>query len=91
MKDTKKITLIDGRFTHDEAKEILSSMISSKINFHDMRNWSSQERFGSDDEISQMRIPQLRMEMEKLHALLSEARNKTLVIKADIEILILEE
>ena len=53
MKNNNKLTLIDGTFSHLEAKEILSGIVASKINFHNIKNWSSRERFGKDDEISQ--------------------------------------
>lgn len=63
-------------------------MFSSKINFHTVKNWSTQERYGKDDEIAQIRIPALKMEMEKLQAILLEAKthNKKLVITSEINI-----
>ncbi|MDZ4149380.1 MAG: hypothetical protein U1C58_13930 [Flavobacteriaceae bacterium] len=93
MKNTETLTLIDGNFTSDEAKELLSKMISSKINFHNIKNWSSQERFGKDDEIAQKRIPVLKKEMEKLQAILSEAKtnNKRLVVSSEINIILIDE
>ncbi|PKP39869.1 MAG: hypothetical protein CVT98_00205 [Bacteroidetes bacterium HGW-Bacteroidetes-15] len=93
MKNTEKLTLIDGNFTSDEAKELLSKMISSKINFHNIKNWSSQERFGKDDEIAQKRIPVLKKEMEKLQAILSEAKtnNKRLIVSSEINIKLIGE
>ena len=69
MKKTETLTMIDGNFTYDEAKEVLMNMFSSKINFHNMKNWSSEERFGKYDEIAQLRIPALRKEIKKLEAI----------------------
>jgi hypothetical protein len=68
-------------------------MFSSKINFHNIQNWSSQERFGKDDEIAQKRIPALRNEMKKLEEILSEAKaqNKKLVVSSEINISLLED
>jgi hypothetical protein len=68
-------------------------MISSKINFHNIKNWSSQERFGKDDEIAQKRIPVLKKEMEKLQAILSEAKtnNKRLIVSSEINIKLIGE
>ncbi|TRX22239.1 hypothetical protein FNW25_03950 [Flavobacterium franklandianum] len=93
MNKTEKLTLIEGDFSFDEAKEILTSMFSSKINFHNIQNWSSQERFGKDDEIAQKRIPALRNEMKKLEEILSEAKaqNKKLVVSSEINISLLED
>ena len=52
MKKTETLMLIDGSFTIDEAKEIVVNIIFSKIIFHNVKNLSSQERFGKDDEIA---------------------------------------
>lgn len=86
MKNIENLTLIEGTFSHDEAKEILGNIISSKINFHNNKNWSSQERFGKEDETAQKRIPALKKEMEKLNAILATAKdnNKKLVISSQI-------
>jgi hypothetical protein len=92
MKRNETLTIIDGNFTYDEAKEILMDIISSKINFHCIKNWSSQERFGKDDAIAQKRIPALRNEMIKLEDILSEAKAKNLklAVSSDINISLLE-
>ena len=93
MNKIDKLTLIEGQFVFDEAKEILMSMFSSKINYHNIQNWSSQERFGKDDEIAQKRIPALRNEMKKLEEILLEAKakNKKLVVTSQINISLLED
>jgi hypothetical protein len=86
MNKIEKLTLIEGNFSFDEAKEILMSMYSSKINFHTMQNWSSQERFGKDDEIAQKRISVLRTEMKKLEEILLEAKTKNKKLRVNSEI-----
>lgn len=93
MNKIEKLTLIESEFSFEEAKEILSNMFSSKINFYNIKNWSSQERFGKDDEIAQKRIPALRSEMEKLQAILSEAKinNKKLVVSSEINITLMDK
>jgi hypothetical protein len=93
MNKIEKLTLIEGDFFFDEAKEILMSMFSSKINFHNIQNWSSQERFGKDDEIAQKRIPALRNEMKKLEEILLEAKakKKKLLVTSEINISLLED
>lgn len=60
MKNTETFTLIDRHFSYDDAEETLLEMFSSKINYHKIKNWSSQERFGKDDEIAQIKIPELK-------------------------------
>jgi hypothetical protein len=86
MKNIESLTLIEGTFSPDETNEILSNVINSKINFHTAKNWSSQERFGKDDEASQKRIPALIKEMEKLQAILvaAKANNKKVVVSSQI-------
>lgn len=88
MKKTEKLTIINGDFTSDEAKEVLMDLFRSKINFHTVKNWSSQERFGKDDLIAQERIPALTNEMQKLEEILIEAKNnnKRIVVNSDIYI-----
>ncbi len=90
MNNTQCLKLIEGSFTHNDAKEILWQLFSSKLNFHNLKNWSSNERFGKDDELAQKRIPALKREMERLQEILSEAKahNKLLVVDADIKIVL---
>jgi hypothetical protein len=85
---TEKLTIINGDFTSDEAKEILMDLFRSKINFHTIKNWSTQERFGKDDLIAQERIPALTNDMKKLEEILIEAKNKNkrLIVNSDIYI-----
>lgn len=92
MKKTETLTIIDDNFTFDEAKDILMNMFTSKINFHNIKNWSSQERFGKNDPIAQKTIPSLRTELIKLEEILLEAKtkNKKLVVNSAINISLLE-
>jgi hypothetical protein len=93
MNTIEKLTLIEGDFSLNEAKEILTSMFNSKINFHNIQNWSSQERFGKDDETAQKKIPALRNEIKKLEEIITEAKakNKKLVINSEITISLKED
>jgi len=92
MKNTEKLIPIDGIFEPDEAAEILLNLLKSKINFHKIKNWSSQERFGKEDEIAQKRIPELQKEVEKLHVVLgqAQAQNKKLAVRSEINITLLD-
>lgn len=92
MKKNETLTIMDDYFTHDEAKEIIMNMFSSKLNFHNIKNWSSQERFGKNDAIAQEKIPELRNEMKRLEEILIEAKtkNKKLVVSSAINIELLE-
>ena len=93
MNSNKKLQLIEGEFSFNEAKEILTSMFVSKINFHNIQNWSSQERYGKDNETAQKKIPLLKNEIEKLEEIILEAKanNKKLVINSEITISLKED
>lgn len=89
----EKFKLIDGRFSTEEAKEILTNVFSEKINFHLMKNFSSQERYGKDDENASKRIHQLKEELDRLKEFLSNEQtdSKTLTINSEINISISEK
>ncbi|GBL35843.1 hypothetical protein EMGBS15_14380 [Filimonas sp.] len=93
MNTIEKLNLIDGEFSHEEAKEILMNIFSTKIHFHKMRNFSSQERFGREDETAIRRIHALEIEIEKVIKVVSEANtlNKKLVITSEINISLADE
>lgn len=88
MKTKKSFPLIDGVFSTSEGKELLLTLYADKIQFHAMKNFSSNERFGKDDEYSVKRIPELKKCVESITAVIkeAEARNKNLVIKSVINI-----
>lgn len=92
MKNNSNLTLIEEEISCEDANEILTKMFFSNLNFHNIKNWSSQERYGTDDEIAQERIPALKREMEKLQTILSEARvnRKKLVVSSSIKITLVD-
>ncbi len=92
METNENLRLIDGKFTCEDAKEILMNIFLSKIRFHEIKNFSSLERFGKPDEIATKRIPELKLETQKLSQLLLEAKlnNRTVSITTTINISLLE-
>ena len=92
MKKNKTLTIIDENFTSDEAKDVIMNLFSSKLNYHQIKNWSSQEKFGKNDVIAQEKIPALKNEMKRFEEILLEAKanNKKLVISSEINIELLE-
>ena len=86
MNKIEKLTLIEGNFSEEEAKEILMSIFSNKIQFHETKNFSSLERYGIQDEIASNRIPALKKELEKMKEILNMAKNKKLMINSEIHI-----
>lgn len=91
MNKRESLQLIEGTFTDDEANEILMNIFLTKINFHEMKDFSSQERFGKQDEIAMKRIPALKTEIQKLKKILLEAKaqNKKLAVSSEINISLL--
>lgn len=88
METTKKISLIEGNYSPNEAKEMLLDLYHKNINLNKVKNFSSQIRFGEDDELAVERIENLTKAVNYLTQLLKDAQveNKNLVIKSVIEI-----
>ena len=88
MNSNQNSTLIDGEFAPADAKQILKNMFWSKMQFHEMRNFSSVERLGTEDKHAQKRIIELKQSLEKLLEIvaLADANNETLAISAEISI-----
>ncbi|WP_222621650.1 hypothetical protein [Pontibacter cellulosilyticus] len=82
------IKLIQGSFTCEEAKEILLEIITKKINFHNLKNFSSIIRFDEQDEEQRSRLEELREAKEQVLRLIEEAKrnNKKFVIESTINI-----
>ncbi len=68
-----EINLINNQFELEEAKNLLMQLIQDKINFHVSKNFSHQERFGKDDDLSKTRIDELKIEKENLKAQFEKA------------------
>ena len=79
-------TLIEGEFSGKESRELLLSVFKSKINFHRMKNFSSHERFGKDDEYAVMKIAQLTETLHNLSQVIEEGdkEGKMFEIKSKI-------
>lgn len=88
MKNTNELTLIDGHFSPDEAGEILMNIFLGKIDFHQNKNLSSEERYGTEDVTAVKRIPELRKSMDSIAKIIEAAKqnNETLQITAEVKI-----
>ncbi len=76
----EKVKLIDGEFTPLDAKEVLLNMISSKIQFHTINDFSSDIRTGSPDKKSRERLSELRSAREQIMAFLEKAEKEGLLV-----------
>ena len=88
MENPRIFKLIDGTFSAKDARDILTTIVSAKINFHSLKQFSETIRFGSDQSQSDQRISELKKLNEELNALLDEANIEGLQvkIKGNIEI-----
>jgi hypothetical protein len=88
MKKKETIELIKGSFKPDEAREILLQLLNSKINFHNLKNWSSRERFGKPDAYSVERLKNLEQSHKRVQNLFSKSINgeEIITINSIIEI-----
>lgn len=93
MKQDETVELITGEFTAEQAKEILNNVFSTKIHFHQMKNFSSLERFSKEDEIAIARLPELKRELKRALAFLEtpEFSNKKIQLQSEIKISIISE
>ena len=91
MNNPQKFKFIDGSFSAMESREILKNVFTSKIQFHQIKNFSSQERYGKDDGHSLHRISELKESIAEIMGFLQTAQKegKQLAIKSEIEITIL--
>jgi len=93
METPRTFKLIDGTYSAAEAHAVLSAVVSAKINFHSLKQFSDTVRFGNDKAQSEQRI----MELKKLNQELTEVtedaekRGLRLKIRAVIEVEFLPE
>lgn len=74
--------LIDGTFDAVESADVLFSILSDKIRFHNIQILSIQERFSGDTSYSEKRLEQLKVAKRQVAELILKARN----LNYDIEI-----
>ena len=88
MKKNHDFKLIEGVFTPQDAKEVLISLYSSKLNFHEMKNFSSNERLGKNDETSTKRIPELKKSILDITEIIENAvkKKRKLILTAVVNI-----
>lgn len=93
MKQDETLKLINGEFTAEQAREILTNVITTKIHFHQMKNFSSLERFSKEDEIAMTRLPELKRELKRALAFLQtpEFSNKKIQIQSEIKISVIND
>ena len=84
----KRINLINGNYNCSEAKEILMDLCNKNLNSNKLQNFSSQIRFGKDDDQALQQIDTLDKSKSDISEIIEDAKqkNKKLIIKSFIEI-----
>jgi hypothetical protein len=87
-----RIKLIDGVFDPTDANEVVTDVITKKINFHTLKSMGSDERYGYPDKNSLHRITELKEDMGKMRDFISQVKleGKQLKISATINFTIIE-
>lgn len=80
MKTTKLIT---GKFTPTEAKEILLTLVDTKINFHKIKSLSSIVRCNQPDADSELRILALKEAKEQILSIVQQAANEECILNIE--------
>lgn len=91
MKANQSIKFIEGKFSPNEAREILTELLNHKINFHSLKNFSYEERFGKPVKGSQKRIAELKKSREKLILLVQQALDNEVNLRIESSINIVME
>ncbi len=88
LQGKETIQLIDGEFLAGDANDLLMELMNHKINFHQLRSFSMEERLGSAGEQSMTRLAELRKDRERLQSILDYAakRGLKLDVQSKIEI-----
>lgn len=88
MQMTQTTKLIEGKYSPQEAKEILIDLINNEINFLRLKNLSSEIRFGKPDSASWNRAEELDAARKELLQILQDAKNtqKCIAINSSIQI-----
>ncbi len=74
--DINRQDLIKGEFSPEDASEIINHLFAKKINFHEIKNFSNEIRFGEADLKSKERIIELKEGKASLNEFLKDAREK---------------
>lgn len=85
----QKLKLIEGEFTSEEFKEVLSNLYSNKIKFYERKDFSSLIRSGKNDLIAIKKIDELNQSVKQFLEIFSraEADNQKLIVLSEIQII----
>ncbi|MBS1604865.1 MAG: hypothetical protein JST42_19525 [Bacteroidetes bacterium] len=86
-KQKNQFNLLNGKFNGEDAKEILATLYNDKIQYHRLKSFSHEERFGQPEPHAVERISELKKNLEAILIYLDQNTAKThFEIHADIVI-----
>ena len=71
-KDTE-VKLIDGTFPADDANDMLHKLFKHTINYHELKLFGDEVRFGKDTSKSKKRIDELKDDLSQVKAFMYKA------------------
>lgn len=88
MGKTKQLKLVDGIYSAEESMEILMNLFKSKINFHELKIFSTMERSGVNDKLSKKRINELNKSIKETTTFIKNAKKskKNIVIQSIVNL-----
>ncbi len=88
MENETEFKLIDGIFSHEEAKNILTALFNYKIDYHNREDFSNHIRFNKDISHSKKRIQELLESKEVVLKMIENLKSTTanLAMKSFISI-----
>ena len=78
--------LVEGEYSPLEAQKILLGLINSKINFHQLENFSNEIRFNDKTSHSKQRVNSLTTASEQILDLVANTNNMQFKIEGNIQI-----
>jgi len=88
MNKKENLTLIEGVFSEADAAEILLNIFRTKLQYHKMKNFSSEERFGKEDSLAQKRIPELNKSIDMINKFIGDNKHNNTKFRIHSEIII---
>ncbi len=86
MKKVYSVNLINSFFSKQEATELLLGLMNYKIDLHSNKMFSSQVKYGVEDEESKYRLDRLNESLDQLKAYLNETEDTHFKLTAEIKI-----
>ena len=86
MKKVYSVDLINSFFSKQEATELILGLINYKIELHSNKLFSSQVKYGVEDEDSKYRLELLSKSRDQIKALLNQSEETHFKLSAEIKI-----